>query len=250
MKLILETTTGQLVPAGVAPNLPRGGLEPTFLQFVTNSVAGLLVGGAPIALKLYSPADLVNPIATFNVWTASPADVGYTAQLDTLAESLAYLQRGTLVAKISYANPNVDSQNFLVNYGTGASGGGAPVTPIVITQPTGPVNYVQPIGQFGGRLAVNQVEGFWRVKAPCNLLGLQLNAQDAPTGANLLVDVVKGGVAQNKIAQLTAAQKNEETIFGAPLALAIGDIVQFKPTQVGSGKAGTNLDVKGIVQLL
>ncbi|MBI5689244.1 MAG: hypothetical protein HZC55_04045 [Verrucomicrobia bacterium] len=249
MNLILETTTGQLVPAGVAPNLPRGGVAAAFLQFVTNGVAALLAGGAPIALRLYSPGDLNNALATFNVWAASPGDLGYKASLDTLSGGLASLERGTLVAKVSYGNPNADSANFLVNYGVGGSGAGAPPVQLVISQPTGPVNYVQPIGQFGGRVAVNQVEGFWRVKAPCSLLGLQLNAQDAPTGANLLVDLVKGGVAQAKVATLTAGQKSEETIFGAPLVLAIGDIVQFKPTQVGSAKPGTNLDVKAIVQL-
>lgn len=250
MKLFLDTTSGGLIPAGVAPNLPRGGAENLFLQFLTNNVAALLPGGSPIALRLYLPSDLVNAIATFNTFTASPADVGYVASIDTLSGGLAILERATLFAKVSYGNPNVDAAPFLLNYGVGTSSSGAPVTQLVISSPTGPVNYVQPIGQFGGRIAVNQVEGFWRVKAPCNLLGLQLNAQDAPTGANVLVDVVKGGVAQNKIATLTAAAKSEETIFGAPLALAIGDIVQFKLTQVGSVKAGTNLDVKGIVTLL
>jgi hypothetical protein len=250
MNLILETTTGQLVPAGTSPNLPRAAAEAVFLQFVTNAAAGLLAGGAPIALKLYMPGDLVNALATFNAFVASPADLGYKATIDAVSGGLAAIERTTLFAKVSYANPNVDSQWFLVNYGVGTSTAAAPATQIVISQPSGPVNYVQSIGLFAGRLAVNQIEGFWRVKAPCNLLGLLLNAQDAGTGANILVDVVKGGVAQNKIAQLTAAQKTEETIFGAPLALAIGDIVQFKPTQVGSAKPGTNLDVKGIVQLL
>ncbi len=250
MKLYLDVPTGQLIPAGVAPNLPRGGAENLFLQFLTNNVAALLPGGAPIALRLYLASDLVNAIATFNTFTSSPADLGYKASIDTLSGGLAILERATLFAKISYGTPNVDSALFLVNYGVGTSSSGAPVTQLVISAPTGPVNYVQPIGQFGGRVILNQVEGFWRVKAPCSLLGLQLNAQDAPTGANLLIDVIKGGVAQNKIATLTAAAKSEETIFGAPLVLAIGDIIQFKPTQVGSVKAGTNLDVKGIVTLL
>ncbi|MCX6952993.1 MAG: hypothetical protein NTV51_12630 [Verrucomicrobia bacterium] len=250
MKLFLDTASRQLTPAGVAPNLPRGGADNVFLQFLTANVAALLPGGAPIALRFYLPSDLGNPIATFNAFTASPADLGYVAAVDTLSGGLAVLDRATLFARLSYGTPNVDSEWFLVNYGVGTSGSGAPATQIVLSTPAGPVNYVQPIGQFGGRIGVNQTEGFWRVKAACNLLGLQISAQDAPTGANLLVEVVKGGVASGKVATLTAAQKSEETVFGAPLALAIGDVVQFKVTQVGSTKAGSNLDVKGIVTLL
>lgn len=252
MKLILETTTGQIYPAGVAPNFPRGGLESTFLQFVTNGAAALLVDGAPIALKLTQLSDptFATPLATFNAFVASPGDLGYVASLDTLAGGLAALSRATLLARISYNSVNVDSGNFLVNYGVGSPGVGTPAVQVVISQPTGPVNYVQSIGQFGGRVTANQVEGFWRVTSPCQLRGLQINIQDAPTGTSLLVDVVKNGVAQNKIGTLSATAKNEETTFGAPLALAIGDVVQFKPTQVGSTKAGSNLDVKGIVQLL
>ena len=157
MKLILETTTGALVPGGVSPPLPRGGLDTVFLQFVTNNVAGLLAGGAPIALKLYSPADLETPLVTLAAWSTLAGDLGYSGSLDTLSGGLAYLQRGTLFGRISYGTPNVDSGWFLVNYGVGASGA-APVTPIVISQPTGPVNYVQDIGTFGdGDVVIVQV---------------------------------------------------------------------------------------------
>lgn len=250
MKLYLETTTGQLVPAGVAPNLPRGGLDAVFLQFLTVGVAALLPGGAPIALRLYSPADLVTPLATLAVFAASAGDVGYLGSLDTVSGGLVSLERGTLIAKISYGTPNVDSQPFLVNYGAGGtSGAGAPITQLVISAPTGPVNYVQDLGDFGGVVKTGQTEGFFRVKSPCSLLGLQLNCQDAPTGADLLVEIYKGGVAQGKVAKITAASKAEETIFGAPLACAIGDIIQFRCTQVGSVKPGTNLTVKAILQL-
>ena len=248
MLLILETTTGKLVPAGEPIPLPRGGLHTVLVQLTANGVAALLPGGAPVALKLYSPADLVTPIATLAAFTAVPGDLNYTGQLDTLSGGLVNLERGTLLARISYGTPNVDSGLFHVHYGTGAADG-APAPQIVITQPTGPVNYVQALGQFGGKAILNQVEGFWRVKAPGNLLGLQLNCQDAPTGADLIVEIVKGGIGTGKFATLVDGQKSQETVFGAPLALAIGDIVQFKPTQIGSVKPGTNLNVGGIVQL-
>lgn len=250
MNLILETTTGQLNNPGLAPSLARGGIAAVFIQFVTANVAALLPGGHPIALKLYSPADTVTPIATLNAFTTSAGDVGYIGQFDTLSGGLANLQRATLLARISYGTPNVDSQLFHVNYGGTGSGPGIPVAPIVITQPAGPVRYVAPLGSFAGKVAPNQIEGMWKAPAACQILGLQLNAQDAPTGAALLVDVIKGGIAQNKIATLAAAAKAQETIFGAPLAVAAGDVIQFQATQVGSTKPGTQLTVGAIVQLV
>ncbi len=63
------------------------------------------------------------------------------------------------------------------------------------------------------------------------------------------MEVIVAGAGTGKTATLTAGQKSQETIFVAPLALAVGDIVQFRPTQVGSDKAGTNLSVGAIVQL-
>lgn len=249
LNLILETTTGRFVPSGVAPPIARAPQEAT-LQFVTNNVAALLADGAPIALKLFALNDQVTPLATFNAWTAVPGFLCYKATLNPLATDLGYEPRGTLLGKISYGTPNVDTPLFHVLWGGSGEVVGAPAIPIVVTQPAGPVRYVQELGTFAGKAVVDQVEGFWRVKAPCQILGLQLNCQDAPTGANLLVDVVLNAAEQTKIAQLTAATKTEETIFGAPLVCAIDDVVQFVPTQVGSGKPGTNLTVKAIVQLL
>ena len=248
MLLILETTTGKLVPAGEPISLPRGGLNKVLVQFVTNGAAALLPDGAPIAVKLFSPADLVTPLTTLAAFTAVPGDLNYTGNLDTLGGGLVNLERGTLLALISYGTPNVDSGLFQVNYGRGA-GGGAAAPQIVITQPAGPVNYVQALGQFGGKAILNQVEGFCRVKSVGSLLGLQLNCQDAPTGADLIVEIVKGGVGTGKFATLAAGSKYQETAFGAALPLAIGDIIQFRPTQIGSVKPGTNLNVGGIVQL-
>jgi hypothetical protein len=250
MILIVETTTGRLKPDGVAPQLPRGGLDTVIVQFVTNGVAALLPEGAPIALKLYSPSDLNNPLVQLGAFAALPADLAYKGSLNTVSGGLAYLERATLIAKISYGNPNVDTANFHVVYGAAGSGTGAPPVQLVITQPSGPVNYVQAIGSITGKATLNQVDGFWRVKSPGNLLGLQLAAQDAPTGADLIVEVIKNGLATGKTGKLTAAAKNEESIFaGGPVALAIGDIVQFKPTQIGSGKPGSYLAVAGVVQL-
>jgi hypothetical protein len=248
MKLTLETTTGLLSPAGEAPSLGRG-VETIDLRFLTAGVAGLIAG--PIALKVSQPSDptFVAPIATVNVWATLAGDVMYRATLDTLGvAALAWLQQGVLIGRVEYNNPTVNSAAFQINYGGGAGLPGT-TTQIVITQPTGPVNYVQDIGTFGGQVALAQTEGFWRVKAAGSLLGLQLAVQVAPTGADLIVEIYKGGLATGKTAKITAGQKTEETIFPAALALQIGDNIAFRVTQLGSATKGANLNVKGIVQL-
>ncbi|MES2692663.1 MAG: hypothetical protein V4773_04260 [Verrucomicrobiota bacterium] len=247
MNIILETTTGRLVPPGTVPQLARGP-DPATLQFVTNSVAALLPGGHPVSLALFTPDDMVTPKATFAVWTANPTWVQYQANLDSLQTNLAWTSQTTLLGRISYSTPNVDSQLFHVSL-SGAPNGSSTATQVIISQPSGPVNYVQEIGSFGGQVALAQTEGYLRAKAAGTLLGLQLAAQVAPTGADILVEVYKGGVATGKVGKLTAAAKSEETVFGAPLALAIGDVIQFRCTQIGSATKGSNLSVKGIVQL-
>ena len=137
MILIVETTTGFLVPAGVAPRLPRGGVDTVSVQFVTNGIAALLPAGAPISLRLYAPGNLNDPIATLSVFTTSAADLLYLGQLDTLAGGLAYLERGTLHGRISYGNPNVDTFWFQVLYGSSQSATGTRPINLVIPQPVG-----------------------------------------------------------------------------------------------------------------
>jgi hypothetical protein len=248
MNLILETTTGKLVPAGEPARLARGGVQALTLQLLTNGVAGLLPDGQPIVLSIFAPDDLVTPVLTVSAWTADGAGVRYSASLNTLAGALAWVQSATYLARIDYGSPNAASGLFHLIFGDGAAAPGA--TPqITITQPSGPVDYTEVIGTFGGKVMVNQTEGFWRVKSAGQILGLQLSAQDAPTGAAIIVEIYKGGVATGKTATLAAAAKNQETIFGSPLAIAIGDVIQFRPTQVGSTKPGTNLTVRAVVRL-
>lgn len=248
MNLILETTTGLLVPAGVAPRLPRAPVAAT-LQLVTNGVAALMADGEPLALKIHAPGDLVTPLATFSVWTRNTAFALYQAQLNALLSAgLGWLPSATLVARISRATVNVDSAWFQLQFGDGAASG-QPATPqVVINNYAGGVTTaVQPLGLFAGKVVVAQTEGYHKAKAAGSVTGLQLAAQVAPTGADLVVELYKNGAATGKTATLTATAKVQETIFGAALALAIGDILQFRATQVGSGQAGSNLNVNAII---
>lgn len=249
MNLILETTTGRLVPAGSAPRLPRSPVAAT-LQLVTNSVAALQGVGVPVTLRIYQASDLNNPIATFAAWTRNAEFLLYQATINPLEEAgLGWLQSGTLVGRISYGAPNVNGAYFQVQYGEGATQGAPTNVQVVINNYTGAVGSgVQLIGTFGGKVALNQTEGFWRVKADNTLVGLQLNAQDAPTGTALIVEAVVNGMDTGKTATLAAGAKYQETIFGSPLELLAGDVVRFKATQVGSTKAGTNLNVSGVFE--
>jgi hypothetical protein len=248
MNLILETTTGLLVPPGIAPRLPRAPVAAT-LQLVTNSVAALLAEGVPVALHIHAPTDLVTPLASFALWTRNTAFSLYQAQLNPLLEAgLGWLASGTLVGRISYGTPNVNGQWFQVQFGDGAGGGPIAPVQVVVNNYTGAATTaVQPIGLFSGRIATGQTEGYHRAKAAGSVTGLQLAAQVAPTGADLIVELYKNGVATGKTATLAAAAKTQETIFGSPLALAIGDVLQFRATQVGSAIAGSNLSVNAII---
>lgn len=248
MFLTLETTTGLLVPDGEAPRLPRGGVEQILVRFVTNGVAALLANGAPIALNIYRASDLETPIATVDEFTTLASDLAYQGSLDTLAAGLAGIERGTFRGRISYKTINVDSEWFQLVFGDRAAASGTPIQEIIVREGSA-AKLVEVIGQFAGLVVVNQVEGFLKVQEDCSLVGLQLTAQVAPTGADLVVDVVKNNAAQNKTAKITAAAKGEETLFGSALALVAGDVLKFKPTQVGSGTPGSYLTVKAIINL-
>lgn len=243
MKLTLETTTGLLVPGGVAPPLSRGS-EKILLRFVTNGVAALLPDDTPIALKLWLASVADDPIATLAAWTTLTADVAYRATVDarTIAE-LAWLQSGVLIGRVDYGDPVVQSAAFQINYGAGTAAGGSGAPQIVITQPAGPVKITPHIGYFQGKLVADQVEGRWVANAACQLTGFDLHAQVSPDGADVIVEAVLNGVPTGKVSTLPDGSKGGYSAFAAPLAVAIGDVVQFKPTQVGTNRPGTYLSV-------
>lgn len=246
MLLTLETTTGKLVPAGHAPQLGRG-TEPLLLRFVTNGVAAMLEGEPPIALKLFLPADQITPIVTVNAWTELPDDVLYRGELNTLAvTALAWLLSGVLVGRLEYGDPTVQSSFFQLNYGGPVSTTGGTRPSIVIMQPAGPVHYMQQIGYFQGKVVNDQVEGYWQAPNAAQLKGLALSCQVAPSGADLIVELVVNAEATGKTFTLGDGSKAGYADFGAPHAINPGDIVQFKPTQHGSARY---LSVQAKVQL-
>jgi hypothetical protein len=93
---------------------------------------------------------------------------------------------------------------------------------------------------FFGELTDEQIFGAWKPHTDdIEIIGAMLSAQDAPTGSAVTVDLVNGaGVEQGKIATLAAAAKYQETIFGAPLAVGAGALIQAKIKSVGSASPG------------
>ena len=69
---------------------------------------------------------------------------------------------------------------------------------------------------------------------------ISLYAVTAPTGADLKVDLLKGGVAQARIATLTLATNFELTDI-ADLDYASGERLGIKFTQIGSGEEGNGV---------
>jgi len=246
--LKIETTTGLLVPGGVAPPIARGP-QVTTLQFLTNSNAALLTEGHPVALKLYALDDTVTPIATFNSWERVAAFATYRGTLNPLnVAALGYLPAGTLYGRISYGTPNVDSALFHVRWGGSGEVTGAPITPIVITQPSGPTKQLISLATKTGNVKVENY-GNRVVRAAGNVVGLQVYANTAPEGADMLIELRKNGVGTGAVATLSADAKSERTAFAPVIAVAVDDVLDISVTQIGSSKAGGYLNVEAELEL-
>jgi len=250
MNLILEKTTGKLVPAGQPAQLARGGVQALSLQFLDSGVAELLAGGAPIAFKIFGIDDTDTPILTVDAWTADATGVRYTAALNTLAGALAWVQGGTYYGRIDYGTPNVSSGLFHLIYGgTNAAPGLAPQISIATITTVGkflaPMVYTGRLNADGARALF----GYYKVKHAGKILGAQLFAQTAPTGADVTVDLIDAGEAElSKVSTLSAGEAAEETIFGSPLNVALGDVIRAKIKTVGSGNKGGYLTMNLICE--
>lgn len=243
LKIKIETTTGRLVPPGEALAIPRAPQKAT-LQLLTNNVAALLPSGQPLALKLYALGDTMTPIASFGVWVGNATFNLYTATLDPLAAAgLGYLKAGTLYGRVSYGTPNVDSELFHVRWGGSGESIGAPVAPIVISNPVGNVKQMLSLASKTGNVKM-ETYGNHVVRTAGNINGLQLYANTAPTGADILVELRKNGAGTGAVATLSAGSKSERTAFDPEIAVAIDDVLDVEVTQIGSGAAGGYLSVE------
>ena len=101
---------------------------------------------------------------------------------------------------------------------------------------------------FAGELTDEQVFGYFKARSACRVIGAQLFAQIAPTGAAVTVDLINGAATeQTKIATLAAGAAVQETIYGAALVLAAGDVIRAKLKSVGSAEHGEFLTCNLII---
>lgn len=113
---------------------------------------------------------------------------------------------------------------------------------------TGAGNLYVPLFFFGD-LIVGQIFDGWTAPFNCNVIGVEISAQKAPTGGPAGFDLVDGaGASYSKAAALAATVKYQRTIFGSALALNEGDFVAGKVTAKGITVAGGYVLVKLIVQ--
>ncbi len=250
MNLILEKTTGKLVPSGQPAQLARGGVQALSLQFLDSGVAELLAGGAPIALKIFAIDDTDAPLVTIDAWTADATGVRYTTNYNTLAGALAWVQGATYFARIDYGTPNVESILFhLVYGGTNAAPGPAPQVSIQTISTVGkflaPMLYIGRLNADGAKALF----GYYKVKHAGKIHGAQLFAQTAPTGADVTVDLIDAGEDElAKVSTLSDGAAAEETIFPAALDVEVGDVIRAKIKTVGSGNRGGYLTLNLICE--
>jgi hypothetical protein len=144
--LVLETSTGFLVPAGRSAKLAAGGTQLLELSFLTAGVLGLLADPTAIALKAYAPEDLVTEVFSITDWTRNTDRDLYTASLNTLSGALTSVRRAVYMAKITYGASH--SEWFHLRYGERATGNGGGTTQA--PQPTGRVREITVAGYGSG----------------------------------------------------------------------------------------------------
>lgn len=240
--LKIETTTGLPIPPGLAMPVARGGVQDLILQFFDSGVAALHPSPT---FKLFDPDDLVNELVEVTAWTEHPSEVLYRATLDTLAGALAAVQGGTtLFGQATWNSGGNQSGQFHVDYGIGPAGGGG----VTIIIPLGPGKQLVTL-RFDGKLVDEQVFGYFKALADGQILGAQIAAQTAPTGADVQIDLVNASnTEQSKIITLTAGTKQQETIYGTPLAFSENDVFKAKVKQVGSTNPGRWVTLNLITQ--
>ena len=73
------------------------------------------------------------------------------------------------------------------------------------------------------------------------LKAISLFAMQAPTGQDLTVDVLKGGVAQSNVSTLAAGTTFQKTTFLSPIAFLKTERLGLKFVQVGSTDSGNGI---------
>lgn len=101
-----------------------------------------------------------------------------------------------------------------------------------------------------GALTVGAGKDRWQAPFNGQVLGAGAVVGTAPTGASVIVDVLNGGNSvfganpkPTIAATATSSATVAETDLGATSRFVKGDVLSLSVTQIGSGTAGSDLDV-------
>ena len=94
-----------------------------------------------------------------------------------------------------------------------------------------------------GTLFTSLTFGYWVPSVSVRLYGVQISAQDIPSGADVHIELLKDGVATGAVGILPSGNANSNTTFAfafdSPVTLvAGGQTLMFRVTQVGSTAPG------------
>lgn len=97
---------------------------------------------------------------------------------------------------------------------------------------------------FVGSAILNNTFGYFKASSTTNWTRAQLACQTPPTGSSIIITVVDAsGTSLGVTATIAAGASYQETVFGTPLVLAIGNEVRAKITQIGSSTPGGYITV-------
>lgn len=186
------------------------------------------------SLTLAAGGGALMPAAPFNctVWPSGTGSLESNAEIVRVTAvvgdvlTITRAQEGTSAKPIAVGYQFANSITVKVITDIEAATGGGSGTGLLISSMP-----------YFGTATLNDVFGGFTAPAVCQIERIQIAAQSAPSGADIEVTLVDGGgVSLGAIGVLSDGSTYEETVLGAPLVLAPGDIVRAKLTAVdGTG---------------
>jgi len=161
---------------------------------------------------------------------------------------------GTAVAPVAVPGAVADYTPAAPDPHAGDSTRGTPDTPRLLDYvPTIPApddtTMQTPVLNFAGQLLLGQLFGIYRAPTAAVIKGIQLVAQVAPVGADVIIDLVdSAGVSLGGTATLPAGETWSEITLLTPIMVVTGAVIRAKVTQIGSAKPGSFLTATLIIQ--
>lgn len=124
---------------------------------------------------------------------------------------------------------------------TGPQGGAGPTGPAGPAGPAGPYATNAIIRTGAATVSNNVLAPGLRIMVATTISQIVLRAGTAPTGASLVVAILKNGSAWKTMT--LSAGSTSQSDAGLSLALVAGDVLTFNITQIGSTVAGSDLAI-------